>query len=127
MRRGLRLESKTEVGRWAETLVEGFLRARAYNVIARNMRLGHLECDLIVSKGQETRLCEVRSAQAKHPNFQPELNRILGPAKRSRVLRSAQCLNHNYPGQLGAVDIAFVFTDRDRLWTRIDYFWNVDL
>ncbi len=127
MDRAAFIESKTAVGRWAEGVVACFLRARGYGVISRNLRVGHLECDLIVRRGQETRLCEVRSIRMERAGSQPRVSRILGAAKRRHLLQAARRLNQQLPREVSAIDIAFVFTDRGRERVRVDYFWGVSL
>lgn len=90
-----RPESATARGRRAEVLAQQFLEARGYVVVARNVRVGRDELDLVGWEGATLVVVEVRSARAG-AMVDPRLT--LTPAKRER-LRGATL---RYANSIGA-------------------------
>jgi putative endonuclease len=56
--------STTERGRAAETLVAHFLEQHGYVILARNLRVGRGEIDLVALDGQTLVCIEVRSSRS---------------------------------------------------------------
>jgi putative endonuclease len=81
--------TRTELGRLAELAVADYLFARGYTLIARNVRLGPLELDLVARKGALAVIVEVRT---RRPGAMVRAFESVTPAKRARVMRGAQRL-----------------------------------
>lgn len=75
-----------ERGRAAERLAEDFLVARGYTVVARNLRVGRDELDLVMRAGPLIVVVEVRCRGA---GSWSSAFGSLGAAKRARVRRAA--------------------------------------
>lgn len=59
-----------EVGKSGENLAANWLQENGYHIIAKNWKLGHLEIDLIATKGEWLHFIEVKtrsSTQWGHP------------------------------------------------------------
>jgi len=54
------MASQVERGRWAETIAAYYLRLQGYTVLDRNVRVGHLEIDLVARKGRLLCVVEVK-------------------------------------------------------------------
>ena len=55
------MTSRTAVGRLAETAVADYLVAAGYDIVARNLRLGPLELDIVARRGPLVVIVEVRT------------------------------------------------------------------
>jgi putative endonuclease len=58
-------DSRAETGRDAETIVADHLEGRGFEIVARNVRVGRLELDIIARRGRLLVVCEVRSRRSK--------------------------------------------------------------
>ena len=110
-----------ELGRRAEVVVADELFARGFAVLARNVRLGALELDVVARRGPLVVVVEVR---ARRPGA------LVGPfesvtrAKRARLL---QAVNRLWRRRLAAmsdvervrIDVASVTFEGDR--TKVEY------
>ncbi|RMG43227.1 MAG: YraN family protein [Acidobacteria bacterium] len=81
-----RSPGRTERGRRAERLAARFLAARGYHLLARNVRLGPGEIDIIARDGEEIVFVEVRSRRAGSA-IPPEAT--VGRDKRRRLADAA--------------------------------------
>jgi len=77
------------IGRRAEDAVATYLEARGCAILARNLRLGSLEIDLVAKKGALVVVVEVRTRGAG--SFTGPLGSIT-PKKRESLLRAAERL-----------------------------------
>lgn len=77
------------VGRRAEDAVAAHLEAQGYRVLARNLRLGALELDLVVRRGPLVAIVEVR-ARGRGSYAGPFAS--VTPVKQARLLRAADRL-----------------------------------
>ena len=75
------------LGREAERVVAEYLVNDGFVLLAKNLRLGALEIDLLAKKGGLVALVEVRARGAG--SFQSSLASI-GPKKRATLLRAAE-------------------------------------
>jgi putative endonuclease len=80
------------IGRRAEDVVAAYLLARGFSLIARNLRLGALELDLVVRQGPLVAIVEVRTRGAG--SFTGPFASVT-PEKRQRLLRAAERLWHD--------------------------------
>jgi putative endonuclease len=78
-----------ELGRLAELAVVDYLRANGFAILARNLRLGALELDIVARKGWLVVVVEVRT---RGPGALVGAFESVGPEKRRRLLRAAERL-----------------------------------
>jgi len=79
--------STTARGRSAERRVAWYFRRRGYRILARNVRTGGVELDLIVRRGRRLVFCEVKLKEG--PRFGDPLEAV-DFRKRQRLLRGAE-------------------------------------
>ena len=93
--------STSAQGRAAERRVAWHYRLRGYRILARNVRAGGVELDLIVRRGRRLVVCEVKLKQG--PLFGDPLEAV-DEWKRERLRRGAEAWLLANPsfGQLGA-------------------------
>jgi putative endonuclease len=90
-------------GRAAERRVAWHYRLRGYRILARNVRAGGVELDLIVRRGRRLVFCEVKLKEG--PRFGDPLEAV-DDWKRERLRRGAQAwLVAN--SQFAALDLCF--------------------
>jgi putative endonuclease len=90
-------------GRAAERRVAWHYRLRGYRILARNVRAGGVELDLIVRRGRRVVFCEVKLKEG--PRFGDPLEAV-DSSKRGRLRRGAQAWLLVHP-QLGRLEITF--------------------
>jgi putative endonuclease len=83
------MSRKSEVGRRAEEAAAAHLVAHGFAILARNMRLGALEIDLVARKGPLVAIVEVRT---RGPGSFAGAFASVGGVKRARLLRAADRL-----------------------------------
>ena len=90
------------LGAEGEARAAAFLRRRGYRIVARNVRAGGVEIDLIIRRGRLLAFVEVktRRSRAQGP---PEL--AVDARKQARLLRGAVAWLHEHPQR--AVEIRF--------------------
>ncbi len=81
--------SKTELGRAAENAAASFLSEHGFIVLGRNLRVGRLEVDLLVRRGELVVVVEVRTRSAG--SWVPALTSV-DWRKRSRVRAAGTAL-----------------------------------
>ena len=79
--------STTARGRSAERRVAWYFRRRGYRILARNVRAGGVELDLIVRRGRRLVFCEVKLKEG--PRFGDPLEAV-DFRKRQRLRRGAE-------------------------------------
>ena len=58
-----------DVGKWGEQLIVDRLVTEGYTIVERNWRMGHLEIDIIATRGEEIIFVEVKTRRdASHNN-----------------------------------------------------------
>lgn len=99
-----------ELGRAGEALVAEWLERKGWRMVARNVRAGHKELDIVAMDGDELVIVEVRSRTVgiMQP---PELS--VGPRKIKRLISASK----QYVGATGfrgnwRIDVAAVTIDR---------------
>jgi putative endonuclease len=105
----------------AEEAVADYLVARGFRILARQLRLGHLELDLVAKKGDLVAIVEVRTRG--RGAFEGPLASVSG-AKRRHILLAAERL---WRGRLAAdpevgrvrIDVAAVYFEAGR--TAVEY------
>jgi putative endonuclease len=90
-------------GRSAERRVAWHYRLRGYRILARNVRAGGVELDLIVRRGRRLVFCEVKLKEG--PRFGDPLEAV-DFSKRERLRRGAQAWLLANP-ELGGLDHTF--------------------
>jgi putative endonuclease len=81
--------TRAELGQRAEFAVADCLFALGFEVLARNLRLGHLELDVVARKGSLLVVTEVRT---RGPSSYLRAFESVTPLKRSRVLTAVDRL-----------------------------------
>ena len=79
------MTTRTALGRLAETAVADYLVAAGYEVLARNLRLGALELDVVARRGPLVVVVEVRT---RGPGALEGPFESVTPAKRARLRRA---------------------------------------
>jgi putative endonuclease len=97
--------STVAAGRAGERRVAWRYRLRGYRVLARNVRAGGVELDLIVRRGRRLVFCEVKLKQG--PRYGDPLEAI-DRRKRLRLRRGAQAWLAAHP-KLARLDARFEF------------------
>jgi len=92
-------------GRAAERRVAWHYRLRGYRILARNVRAGGVELDLIVRRGRRLVFCEVKLKEG--PRFGDPLEAV-DEWKRERLRRGAQAWLLEHPA-LAELRLAFEF------------------
>ena len=75
-----------QLGRRSETLAAFFLRRQGYRIVARNVRCGHDELDLVAVRGWELVFVEVKSSRS----LQRDLSHAVDEPKAARLRRAAK-------------------------------------
>jgi putative endonuclease len=78
--------SRRELGRAGEALAARHLEQRGYRILARNVRSGGVELDLIARRGKLLVFVEVKTRRARH---QGPAVLAVDAAKRARLVRGA--------------------------------------
>lgn len=79
-------------GRLAEDAVAQLLLQRGYTILGRNVRLGHLEVDILARLGSVVAVVEVR---LRGPAAWESALESVDPSKQRRLLRAAERLWHD--------------------------------
>ena len=103
--RGDRGSTARSRGRAAERRVAWHYRLRGYRVLARNVRAGGVELDLIVRRGRRLVFCEVKLKEG--PGYGDPLEAV-DRWKRERLRRGAQAWLLANP-DLSALQVCFDF------------------
>ena len=101
------MESHVERGRWAEDLVEGYVRQKGYRIRERNVRTRGGELDIVAERGLTLAFIEVR--MRTNSRFGTPIETI-NYGKRRRVIRAAQeyCIRHRLFARSIRFDVAGV-------------------
>jgi len=111
-----RRRSRSELGAEGERRAADHLAARGYRIIARNVRAGGVEMDLIAQRGALVVFVEVKTRRAGGPGSGEE---AVDARKRSRLLRGAAAWLHEQPRRVrrARFDVVVCECDRDeRAW-----------
>jgi putative endonuclease len=93
--------SSHEIGQRAELAVADYLVAHGFAVLARNLRMGALELDVVARSGRLVVVVEVRT-RGPH-SFERPLESV-SPAKRARLVRAVDRLWHDRLAAMRDVD-----------------------
>ena len=85
------------LGRWAEELAASYLQSRGYRLLARNLRTGAGELDIVAQRGEVLALVEVRARRGRRLGTAAE---SIGPRKRQRLLQAAAAYLQGVEGPL---------------------------
>ena len=81
--------TRAELGRRAELAVADYLFALGFDLLARNLRLGHLELDIVARKGSLLVVTEVRTRG--RTSYQRAFESV-SPQKRARIVTAVDRL-----------------------------------
>ncbi|MEZ3591571.1 MAG: YraN family protein [Muribaculaceae bacterium] len=79
-------------GHWGENAAHDYLTAAGYAIMERNWRLGHLEVDIIASRGNRIIFVEVKTRSTTLTDPAEAVNK----AKQSRIARAADAYIRRY-------------------------------
>ena len=113
-----RSRNRRSLGRWGESVAEGYLRRQGYRIVARNWRCARGELDLVAQEGGDWVFIEVRTRR-QGPGGTPEES--VTPAKQRRLLRLARLFlqENDLEDVPWRVDIVAVEVDRSGRPARI--------
>jgi putative endonuclease len=108
--RGTAKDARRELGQRAEQLACDHLCRQGFEILARNVRLGRLELDVIGRRGRLVVFCEVRSRSSDRLMTPAQ---SIDPRKVARVRQAAaQWLRETRPGPVEVrFDVASVLFD----------------
>lgn len=86
--------TKNDVGRAGETAACVYLRSKGHNILARNMKIGKGEIDILTAKDKTLHIIEVKTSQSDSP-LAPEES--LTPIKRKKLVALARNILASYP------------------------------
>jgi putative endonuclease len=103
--------SRAAIGARGEQMACDHLLAQGYSLVARNVRVGRLEIDVIVQRGRTLVFCEVRSRSNDHimtpaQSIQPD------KVHRVRTAAATWLKQHPAPGAQIRFDVISVVFDR---------------
>lgn len=96
-----RLLQPTARGRSAELAVADYLRVEGFAILGHNVRVGHLELDLVARLRNLVVVVEVRT---RGPGSLEGPFESIGPAKRARILRAVERLWRRRLAAISGVD-----------------------
>ncbi len=116
-----RRPSGHDAGRRAESAVADYLFASGFAILARNLRVGPLELDVVARRGPLVVVVEVRT---RGPGSYEKAFESIGAAKRARIARAVERLWSERLAKVEGIervriDAAAVFVDGPR--TRVEY------
>lgn len=79
------MATHNKTGQWGEQAAAEFLITAGYTIVERNWRLGHLEVDIIASRGSRIIFVEVKT---RSTSFADPADAVT-PAKQQRIARAA--------------------------------------
>jgi putative endonuclease len=85
--------ARSELGRAAEDAAARHLEERGYTVVLRNVRVGHLEVDIVARKGPVVAIVEVRF---RGPGAWTSALGSVDPAKRRRIRQAGDRIWRRY-------------------------------
>jgi putative endonuclease len=106
-RRGLGDEGEVRAAAWLETC--------GWRVLARNLRSGGVEIDLVATRGREVAFVEVKARRSRVAGAPEE---AVDARKRARLVRgaSAWLATHGRPGQRARFDVIACELDPSGAW-----------
>ncbi|MDJ0788442.1 MAG: YraN family protein [Myxococcota bacterium] len=98
------------LGAMGEDLAAAWLSAAGYRILARNVRAGGVELDLVARRGRVLAIVEVKTRRSRHLG-PPEL--AVDAHKRARLVRGARAwiYEHPQPGARVRFDVIAVEPD----------------
>ena len=100
------LEDRRALGAEGETRAVRFLARRGYRIVARNVRAGGVEMDIVARRGSLVVFVEVKTRRSTRFGA-PEL--AVDAAKRARLLRGAAAWLHDHGHTLRARELRIRF------------------
>ncbi len=115
------IDYRLRLARRAEECVEHYLRTRGFEIVATNLRLGHLEIDIVARRRELVLVVEVRTRSSR--SWTTPHGSVLGPKRRRLRRAAARLWKERYcrdsTVQRLRIDVAAVHFDGDQV--RIDY------
>ncbi len=87
-------DPRRELGARGEDLAAAFFIRRGFEILARNWRAGRIEIDLVVRKGDELRIVEVKTRQSLGAGYPEE---AVTDEKLTRLATAAERFLDQYP------------------------------
>ncbi|MBI5151858.1 MAG: YraN family protein [Candidatus Pacebacteria bacterium] len=100
--------SNRSLGTVGEQVAFSYLVQHGYTVVAKNIRIGGVEIDLIVKKGQNIHIVEVKKRTSSlFGGFEEAIDR----RKMRRLMRAASVLVAQYSQCTVQIDVIFISTN----------------
>ena len=117
--------AKRELGDFGERVAAHRLEASGMQVIARNVRVGRIEVDLIAEDGDDLVFVEVRTRRGD-PGLAAE---SLSPAKLQRMWRCAigYCDERGIPPERVRIDVVAVDLDGRGVARAVEHFRGIEI
>jgi putative endonuclease len=117
--------AKKELGNFGERIAGHRLESLGMSIIARNVRVGRTEVDLIAEDGDDLVFVEVRTRRGE-PGLATE---SLGPAKLRRMWQCAisYCELHAIPPERVRIDVVAVDLDGQGNARAIEHFRGIEI
>lgn len=90
---------RAPLGASGEDLVADELRARGYDILARNVEVGGVELDIVARRGRRVLVIEVKTGRSTEPEHN------LGDRQRSRLLRACRRLQRQFRPPPSALEL----------------------
>ena len=119
------MTAKKDLGDFGERVAAHRLESLGMRIVARNVRVGRIEVDLIAEDGDELVFVEVRTRRGE-PGLAAE---SLSPAKLQRMWRCAlgYCDEHAIAPERVRIDVVAVDLDGRGLARAVEHFRGVDI
>jgi len=102
--------NRLAAGRLGEALAASYLTLAGYRILARNLRVGHREIDLVVRRGDLVCLVEVRLR--RRGSWVPAVQ-SLDPAKQRHLRRAAGEIARAFPARAWRHDLVAIDWQKD--------------
>ncbi len=102
-----RTEPRRRLGACGEACAANYLRAQGYRILARNVRAGGVEIDLVARRGLRCVIVEVKTRRTRGAGLPEE---AVDARKRARLVRggAAWLREHGWPGARLRFDVVAV-------------------
>lgn len=119
------MTAKRDLGDFGERVAAHRLESLGFRIVARNVRVGRIEVDLIAEDGDDLVFVEVRTRRGEAGLAAESLS----PAKLQRMWRCAigYCDEHGIPPERVRIDVVAVDLDGRGLARAVEHFRGIEI